>query len=619
MRRVAKPQKSKPIKQTEEILRKAQTFCIENVMSGMSHRSGLEASWKEVHRLYEGKPEHAVQNFPYPNAPNIEVSIIGIAVDAIYAQAIDLVFAVNPVLSVRSSTAGAEKGSMALQHFIDVMAEAELNLRPSSREVVFDCVKLGTGFFYVPWVDRLIVRDVQEVTQSGPMAIAVPPDDLYLPPDCDIDLDRARWLAYRVILTEGELRLRGKDAGWDLDKAHKMGHLPQLRQDREAQSGHRADNISTRDLYEIMDVYAYLDLDDDGIEEDVLIIWDKSSQNVLHVGYSPFDRRPFVSMPYQIRGHQPYGLGCGEVMAPYQKEITQVHNYRLANAVVASTRIWKARHGQIESTRRLHPGEVVHLSDPVTDLIADQQGSVGPDLVTAEGLTLRLAEQRVGLNELSAGRATGSRTPGITALTMMGQANKRFAAAFDHVRSAVAGAVKQGLFRYQEALLKGDPIAEDNILRMVNPQDAELVIDILRNPSFDEQYNIQLTATSAQVNKEADRQSALALFNLTLGYYEKLVEAAQIMGSPEVPQGVKNVVQKAVEASANLMEKTLRTFDIVSDPGAFLVQPSELEAANAQSTSMAIPPEAAGGLGGILGLLGGAGGMEQGAGGEGGM
>src|SRR6185437_6671880 len=102
-----------------------------------------------------------------------------------------------------------------------------------------------------------------------------------------------------------------------------------------------------------------------------------------------------------------------------------------------------------------------------------------------QAFPIAMAERRVGINDLSTPRPSavlGSRTPGITALSMLQQVNRRFTPAFDAVRLACAGAVRQCLYRYQERLLAGDRESERHIRRVLGDAEGDLVISLLKDP-----------------------------------------------------------------------------------------------------------------------------------------
>ena len=198
--------------------------------------------------------------------------------------------------------------------------------------------------------------------------------------------------------------------------------------------------------------------------------------------------------------------------------------------------------------------------------------SSGPNSIN---MGIGLAERRVGLNDLTSTKPSavmGSRTPGITALTMVQQVNKRFTAAFDSMRMATAGAVRQCMFRYKEQLLKGNKKIEQHIMDVIGEEDGARVIAALREPDLEESIHIELTASSASINKEADRQNAIMLTNLLGTYYQKVLELTSIAANPQTPEAVRKVAIDIATKAGEIIDRTVRTFDSIRDPSTFTIE-----------------------------------------------
>ena len=69
-----------------------------------------------------------------------------------------------------------------------------------------------------------------------------------------------------------------------------------------------------------------------------------------------------------------------------------------------------------------------------------------------------------------------------------------------------------------------------------------------------------------RTNKEADRQNAMMLIQILMGYYQRVLELVAIAADPQAPPEVKEVAIKIAEASGEVIDRTIRTFDSVRDP-----------------------------------------------------
>lgn len=88
--------------------------------------------------------------------------------------------------------------------------------------------------------------------------------------------------------------------------------------------------------------------------------------------------------------------------------------------------------------------------------------------------------------------------------------------------------------------------------------------------SLRDNLTIEVTASSASVNKQADRQDALMLVQVLGQYYDKTLQLATVTLNPMTPPELKDVANKVAKASSLAIERLLRTFDNVRDPKQFI-------------------------------------------------
>jgi len=314
------------------------------------------------------------------------------------------------------------------------------------------------------------------------------------------------------------------------------------------------------------------------------------------------------------------GKGVLEMCKPYQQHASDFFNHWSLNAIITNTKHYIAKNGTIPDADNwmVWANKLTQVNDnPKDAVVAVEMGQMNASLPQAISMAVSFAERRVGVNEMNTPRPSqvlGSRTPGITALTMMQQVNKRFAPAFDAMRLAMADVVRQGLYRLQERLLAGDAKVSDLIVRQYGLGDGPLIIEILKNEHFDEEIEIELTANSASINKEADRQAMAQFMTLLAQYYQRILELVSLAANPATPPEIAEVARKIAVAAGEAMDRAARTFDSVRDPSTFVVQVEE------ELDQIAVNKEAMAGLmqmlGPVLGAAGG-GGAEGGAGPQG--
>lgn len=553
-----------------------EAYLSEEVEDALSARAMQEGMWNECLRLYEAMPEREFRDAPIEGYRNIEVPLIAVSSDAIYAQMIDMIFTVSPVITVQAVDKGDVKGAKGLQKLVNWGVGAMFGLRNAVEHSTLDDVQLGSGFYYIPWTEKRVKRKTDKLILGGPRIYSIPPEDFIVPGGATDDLQAMPWVDMRTWVTKGDLAWFEKYCGWDIEGVMPAGGVEWVRSRRETLGRTATSGARHNGLFEIHNCYVQFDVDGDGFEEDLLVVWDRFGHKIMSLEYNPFDSRPFEAMRYQIRGHLFYGMGVAEMLRALQHEESEIHNHRIINMMLANTKMFADGGSSLPETISVWPGRVLKVADP--DKFRELKLSeVYTSSAQAEAAAIALAERRVGINELSMPRPSqvmGNRTPGITMMTLMQQTNRRFAPAFDGARMATAGAVKQCLYRMQERLLAGDEKLM-NLIGEVVGQMATETLGLLGNENFDEAINVQLTASSAQQNREVERQNQLLLVNLMSGYYKATLEMALVAANPQTPQGVKETADKIIRASTEVMDRTLRTFDSIRDPESLLIEMEE--------------------------------------------
>lgn len=562
-------------------------------------RTQLQRMWRNALRLYEGVPRRRRRNMPIENASNLVLTIGAIATDSVYAQIINTIFNVDPLLTVRavSETGSLTEHVKAMQRFVDVLA-GKIDLRQAAENSILDNVQMGTGILYVRWAEKRKKTKVSQQIERGPMVRSIAVEDFFLPGGAHDDLQNERWCGMRYFLTEHELNIMARDFDWDISAVRESTNVDQVRTMRERigrhdGTGSRRSEVTQGGgrLYELYDFYCLYDIDGDGIDEDLLVTWDKGSRRVVALGYNPYDMRPFERIVYQKRAHLFWGLGVIEMLRPYQEGATNQYNNAIDNSQLANARFWAGKHGVLQDNNfTIFPNKFLPLADPANDLRALPMADIYPSAFQNLQQTIQFAERRVGVSDITGqrpGGVLGSRTPGITAMQILQKSSERFGPAFDSSRMGISGAVRQAVLRYREQVLADNQEAIEDIHMMMEDR-AELVLQLLVDPRFDDTISIELTASSARVNKETAQQNWILLTQQIITLSERQVQLAQLVDSPEVGPVTKNVARQLAAVASELLDRVMRTFDQVRDPTSLLV---DLEAAIGEAEAQQ-PPQA---------------------------
>lgn len=584
------------LERTEERDKRLLAWLEEEFEHAFVGRQPMVDEWLQCLRMIEAVPKQGVSTTPILNAPNIETPLGAMFSETVYATVIDTLFQASPLLMVRGTDAETAK---ALQTLVNTIAEQIIGLRAAADVSFLDCCQLGTGVFYVPYVQKLLKGPSLKKRDQAPRIYPIAPEDLLVPAGSVGDVQTVPWVAIRHWYTKGEMPLVAKQNGWDTTGLEPSAQSDPVRSARLRLA--KTPETKHQEHHQVWLVWGHFDYDQDGIEEDLLIVYSHHDRRLLKVTYNPFDLwRPLVVFRYQVRPHVFWGKGIVEITRPFEEQLTMLENARTLNVLLANGRLWLTPPGGLDETFSVYPNRVKQVPDP-NAIVEKKLADVYPSIWQAESSTLSMAERRLGItgdltSASPASRILGTRTPGITAISALQAVTRRFTPAFDAMRFAAAEAIKQALLRYRERLLANERWVSEFIGTLLGPDASLLAIQALRSDTFLTDYAIEFTAASASVNREADRQNAMLLVNILGQYYQRVLELTQLASTPGTPPAVVSVAVKVAEKASEIIDRTIRTFDQVRDPATFLVQvEEELAQAGAEANALQALAELLGG------------------------
>ena len=570
-----------PIERTVERDRRLGSWLKMKIEDGISKRYWQDETWRAVIRQYEAIPELRTREIPSDNGQFIVEIPVGAAMaDSISSTVYDLIWNASPPFTVRGSS-GWHKHAAAFQLLADkLLLDDFTNIREAANEVIIDTVQLGTGGYYTVSSRETVKRAAFRELNTGPRVFSVPPEDIVFPGGTFPDIDSMQLIGHRIYYFESELQEAAALNGWDISNFMVTGNVEWVRQRRIEAAKTDVDLQIIGGLYEVFSVHCYYDYDEDGYAEDLHVIWDRTSYECGYVGYAPYDCRPYNISRYQTRPHIFYGIGVLEMARPFQREVTEWHNFKMQNAHLSNARIWAYRLGAVGvgEELKISPNKALGLADPVNDLIEKKMSDNYPTAQQYEAAVIALAEMRIGTPAMGPvqGVQTGKRVPAATAMSVLQQQNRRFTAPFDNIRRALAGAMTQCFMRMREEYLKGGEWKKNTLatmVYMVGPKNASLIEEVFKAASsidMRDKVIIETTATSQSINRQADKQNAIERMQIMGGFYEKMMGLGQVLLNPQTPPPMKELVTGIAAAAVESVKAYLRGFDDIRDPDVFI-------------------------------------------------
>jgi hypothetical protein len=535
-------------------------------------------------RLYLGKPKQKVKNFPWPRASNVVVPIVGTFVDAVFARHMNSLFGTPTFWMTKALSKAWVPAAPLWRDFLEYESYYTFGLWNFSCNFLMTAVKHGLAIAKVAWertpgkywVENPQSKGLQEVPylkKDGPMLISLPLEQCIWA-DGSVDVASARWVGWKYFIHERTLDFGARRGFYsNVDKAKggiEERQLSPEQQEKEDAAGRSAAR-RPRGVW-LHEVSWSLDLDGDGIEEEVVLWLERRTRTIVRATWHPYwhQRRYFVGMNYWPVEGQVEGLGMCGMLEQLAEAISTVHNQATDNATAANTRIWGAKPGnpQIRQGMQLYPGKVVFLDDPEKDLVGKQLGEVYPSIIEREAILRDYSERRVGVTDYSLGRESpvvGWRATATSTLSLLQEAARRFDLTLRSIREGYREVGLQVTELYQQY----KPM--ERLANFFEERLPEVLYFMQHPPSrVRDGLDVMVAASSASQNREQEKESFLQLFQILQTYYSSVFNAAAAIENPQIGPLAKGSLIASLERGGELMKRLLEAWPL-PDPKTFVV------------------------------------------------
>lgn len=554
-----------PIPLTSGEREKLVDYLLDELDNSMSDHEDLEDQLDEWDRLYMGEPKTQKKTFPWPGAANVEIPIIGSHVDSINARILNTVFGVEPFWSIEALNAMMEPYAKPVESYLDWSRWAEFNMYRTCRSMCNELTKYGWAWLKEGWdvytknnivtgsdgdfqrrdevirrpfVSHILARDV--IQQSGVE-----------------DYEQGEWLCHRVRLTDTQLFRRKLDHVYDhvdevLDRKEDASRFHTALRANPRQFSMSEEKLNT--LYEFWVDWPWRDM-----IVPLKVVLHREAKLALSAVFNPYGYRPIRKMSFIFREGRRDHLGICRRLMQLQEEIGSLHRQQLDNGTIANTRFFVGRKNVIRGNTQIWPGRFLPVNDPDKDIKALQMGDIYQSQGVLEQRALAYAERASGISDYQLGRESstaGSRATATGTLAIIQEGNRRFDLNVRDFRD-VMGDVGYGILALNQMF------RPRGMIYFVQGQKEGGYTEQVLNlpPEFNgAKLAIQLTASTASINKEAEKQGLLALFGIVTQYAERVTQAAMAVYNPETPGEIREYLLKTVEGARIIMSRIVQTF-----------------------------------------------------------
>lgn len=568
-------------------------------------------------KLYLGTPAETSKSFPFPNAANTIVQVVGETVDTMTARVMGLLYATHPLWVFQNYAKAkepneikmAEQRHQVLQDFMDLVGyePAELDLYRVEGQWFTDTAKLGTGFVKASLedcVEAVVVgydessrkiKGTEQTMYKGPRITKLRHEDVLVDPNFQT-IEDANFIAVRRTLNKFQLEERGFTAAFDKEAVDKVIGSPDRNvprttvQQENAQQGIASttgpDVASAEwDVYE-----CHLAWWHNGRKYWLIYHFHKQSKTVLRkvFNFMPKNRRPIFRAKLGYRTDGMYGHGYAELLEVYQEELSTTHNQRLDNATVANTRALRIspRARALDSNVELYPTALIIGEKDEVEAI--QVGDVYPSTFKNEEMTLGLVARRAGITPAQSGMGTGGMMKRPAIYTAQGTL-----AVLQETNSVVGHATSE--FRHAHVIVGGALVemyaqfgtdGREQMFGLDSDRLSEALEEFLA-----QRLRIPIRAATGSLNKEVDKQTGMLMAGLMQRQYTAVGQLMQAIANPMVPPQTRKYFNGVAMASNLLHKRILKDFGY-EQPDIFV---PEVEDEQQNQGAMGQGPMAAGG------------------------
>lgn len=561
-------------------------------------------SIKKWHKLYKQKRDK--KNFPFEGAANICSPITRSDVDAIFVRIYDAItdkrryFLFSPV--DKALPEPERENIRRLEEAFDNFLKKELRFKEKIRDPLLQAIKIGTGIVKIVYEDvkkpfyRYYTGESSEAGEtpivgeertlySGPNIYPIPRERFVISSDA-ISIDEALLVGWQFFLTKAEVENRVRRGIFDGEKIKKI--IPQEKYDEVAEyrgemAGKELKPAEVMKPYEFWEIYTRFDVNDDGEEEEIMLVYNRQSNLIVRAIYNPlfYQIRPLCELKINNLEYQFDGEGVCEILEGLQDEIDALHNLRLDRLAQINLPIILYRLHSMPRGWKFRPGEAIGVDDPSLEDIMKviQLPEVYNGLIAEEALLTSYADRAVGITPNVLGTSTSERPVAKETLIMLEEANKKFKIATQTFRAYLEGLAYKLLAFMAQFKPTYRYIDENGI-------EQEVVIPPVDLRSL---LNIQLNISTEQMSMEIRREIALAKYQLISNYMTGLTGMAQMLTAPQVPPAFKKVLLRLSSVGAKLVKDVLEDFEDVN-PENYVVDLNEEIPPEEIGPQMSVPP-----------------------------
>lgn len=525
---------------------------------------------EEWDRAYMAEPKQKRRTFPWPNACNIEIPVISNAVDSIVARMVNTIHAPEPFWTIRPLSPETDHIATPLQSHLDWSRKAEFDLYKANRSNFIELTKYGWSWYKWGW--EVFTKPEYRVNEYGtpvykPRLIRRPNVYHVLNKDVVVqagieDETQAEWIAHIVRLTDNQMWCRKEDGVYAyVDEIIKSKDEDQRTpENREGISRLVENSMKRKKLNTLYEIELDWRWGEPKVPIPMVITYHRPTRKIARVVFNPYGMRFLRKSQFIMREGKLRGRGIAQQLFYLQKEIGTLHRQQVDNGTIANTRFFVGKKSVVRSGTQIWPGRFFPATNPREDIIPMQIGDIYQSSGVLETRAMAYAERASGVSDYQLGRESsvaGSSATATGTLAVIQEGNRRFDLNIRDAREVLGDIGRNIILLNQMYRPRGMAFFVQGSGGKWTEQALSLP------PEFDlGRVAVDLTASTATINRSIERQELMALMGAAQQYYAGLTQLAMMMVNPQVPGELRDLALREAKGAEHLMKKLVQTFDV---------------------------------------------------------
>ena len=536
---------------------------------------------QEWRRLTKGVPKEKVRNFPWENASNVIVQLIGENVDVIKAVQLGTIYEILPLWvaglvgdwDVKDQ--GEEKRAI-VERFLDQMglSKNELDLYRIESKAAYDIASLGSVVIKLPWVTDIQqivtgmdmegkLTEAEEVLYDGPRPEKLAYEDWMATPTAQT-WEEAGFKCHEYRITKQQCEEKVFKGHFDRAAWERIQNSPDilgLTTEEEAkiaeqklQSSYQDKELARWRFYECWLKYRY----------------NNKWYNIIYTMHLNPRLRMNAFFNFYPRNEEPFefgrlgysedglvGYGFAEMGEMYQEECSTTHNQRVDNRTLLNTSVLLGgSNPRIDGGISLFPMAVLPFNKD--DVSIESLGTKADSSVPEENLTIALAKARFGTDMVSAegaGSGTVNKKGGYSSMgtfSIMQQGARRININITDFRSLHLNLGQKFLRQYAYF-----GVGEN---RYKYYGSGAKTLRAAMEAIKEGRLELPIKAATASINKEIEKQTGMLFTQVMQRHYGAIAQILQGVTNPVIPPEIKEFLIGSIGGMAYVMSKLARAF-----------------------------------------------------------